>query len=283
MGDNMYKKKRDNKAKYIIIVIITFIILAIIGLVFNGHKLTIIESTLKDSTSLISKVLYSPINLIKNVINESKEKKDIYNKYREQEKELEKVEIYKNKINELELEINKLKKLSEIDKTLSEYSYLNANVISRNVGYWYNTITINKGLKSGVSNDLAVITSDGLIGKVINVTNLTSTIKLLSSTDLNMKISVKIKTDDDYIYGLLTGYDTKTKLYTIEGVSYTGEIEKGSVVTTTGMSEIFPSGILIGEVEMIEKDNFDLAPIIKVKTNVNYDSLSFVTVLKRDL
>src|SRR5574344_108147 len=283
MGDNMYKKKRDNKAKYIIIVIITFIILAIIGLVFNGHKLTIIESTLKDSTSLISKVLYSPINLIKNVINESKEKKDIYNKYREQEKELEKVEIYKNKINELELEINKLKKLSEIDKTLSEYSYLNANVISRNVGYWYNTITINKGLKSGVSNDLAVITSDGLIGKVINVTNLTSTIKLLSSTDLNMKISVKIKTDDDYIYGLLTGYDTKTKLYTIEGVSYTGEIEKGSVVTTTGMSEIFPSGILIGEVEMREKDNFDLAPIIKVKTNVNYDSLSFVTVLKRDL
>ena len=70
--------------------------------------------------------------------------------------------------------------------------------------------------------------------------------------------------------------------YIVEGISNDIEIPLDSVVTTTGMSEVFPSGILIGKVKEIGADNFDLAKIIYVGTEVNYDDLEYVTILKRD-
>lgn len=280
----MYRK--NNKSKYMILIIM-FTILVIIGLITlimkDDRKIGRIETFLKDSTFLVGKVVSAPFNFITDKFTEIKEKNDIYDKYQNMKKKYEQTDVYLSKIDELEHIIKELKTLNNIDYTTADYSYLNATVMSRDVGFWYDTITINRGKNNDVKNNMAVITSNGLIGKVVNVTTFTSTVKLLSSNDLNMKISVKIKIDNDYIYGLLTGYDTKSKCYIIEGISYAGEIPVDSVVTTTGMSDVFPSGILVGTVKLVETDNFDLAKIIKVKSEVNYDQLSYVTVLKRDL
>ena len=170
----------------------------------------------------------------------------------------------------------------DIKSDLEGYKVLNATVINRNVGYFYDTLSIDKGSHSGIKPDMAVVTSKGLIGKVIKTSTLTSTVKLLSSDSLNMKISVKIKVSDEYYYGLLTGYDKDKKTYIIEGISNNIDIPNDSVVTTTGMSEIFPSGILIGKVSESNTDNFELSKIIYVKTDVNYDNIEYVTVLKRE-
>ena len=59
------------------------------------------------------------------------------------------------------------------------------------------------------------------------------------------------------------------------------KIPKGSIVTTTGMGDIFPSGIMIGKVKSIKTDNFDLAKTVIVEGTVDYDDLNYVTVLKR--
>ena len=67
--------------------------------------------------------------------------------------------------------------------TLSEYTYLNATVVNRNIGYWYNTITIDKGKYNGVEVDMVVVNNDGLIGKVVSTTTFTSDIKLLTTSD----------------------------------------------------------------------------------------------------
>ena len=53
----------------------------------------------------------------------------------------------------------------------------------------------------------AVILPSGLIGKITNVSNFSSTVKLLTSDEIKNKISVKINSDDKYLYGLLIGYD----------------------------------------------------------------------------
>ena len=53
------------------------------------------------------------------------------------------------------------------------------------------------------------------------------------------------------------------------------------MVTTTGLTDYFPSGILIGHVSKIVKDEYDLNSIIEVIPSVNYDDISIVTVLNR--
>ena len=158
---------------------------------------------------------------------------------------------------------------------------MNATVVNRNIGYWYNTLVIDKGSKNGVKQGDAVITPSGLIGKISSVSNFSSTVKLLTTNKISNKISVKISSNKQYQYGLLIGYDSERNVYKIEGVTNSKNIKEGDLVTTTGLTDYFPSGILIGKVSNIVKDEYDLNSLVEVEPSVNFDNISIVTVLNR--
>ena len=80
----------------------------------------------------------------------------------------------------------------------------------------------------------------------------------------------------------MSGYDADKKVFIVEGIADNVEIEPGAIVTTTGLGSIYPSGILVGKVSGVTTDNFDLGKIIEVKSDVNFDNLSYVTILKRE-
>ncbi len=278
----MTNKKLEKKYIILIVLVCVAIFLGVVTKIVNeDRKLNPLEQGVKDIVISINKVINVPINYVKNKITEANEKEDLYNKYKKLQ---EQVDSYYNnvaKINELEKENKELKKLLEIDYTLSDYTYLNALVVNRNIGYWYNTITIDKGRNSGITENIPVVNGVGLVGKIIKTTNFSSTIKLLTSEELNSKISIKIKVDDKHIYGLLTGYKKDKNRFIIEGISEDIEIPVDALVTTTGMGDVFPSGIIIGKVKSVGTDNFDLAKIVEVESSVDFNDISFVTVLKR--
>ncbi len=274
-----------NKKYYVIVILIIISILLILfqALIKDNRKLTIIEKVIKDTTLSVNKISNNSVNFIKDKINESKSKQKLYKKYKKLEKKYSKVKLMEAKYDEATKEINDLKKILELNNILSESSYMNATIINRNIGYWYNKITIDKGEADGIKKDMAVINNEGLVGVVIKTSKLNSIVKLLTTNDTNNKISVKIKiNDDNYIYGLLTGYDREKNRLIIEGIAENTEINKDDVVTTTGLGNNFPSGILIGTVDSITKDNFDLARTVLVKPSVNFDNLNYVTVLRKE-
>ena len=53
------------------------------------------------------------------------------------------------------------------------------------------------------------------------------------------------------------------------------------MVYTSGLGGVFPSGILVGRVENITTDVYDLSKIINVKPSAKFDDINYVTVLKR--
>lgn len=282
-GDFMYEKKTINK-KYIILIAV-FVVALVLGItnaiIMNKENLSPFEKSIKDATLAVTKILYKPVDFVNDKMKEHSEKQDLYEKYKELEKKVKETDLIQSEKEELEREVENLKKTLELNQTLSESSYLNATVVNRNLGYWYNTITIDKGSYNGVEKDMPVIVSEGLIGKVTKVTNFNSTVKLITSDDVNNKTSVKIKVGDKFVYGLLSGYDKQKRTFIVEGISDNTEIPKDSVVTTTGMGDSFPSGIVVGKVKRVTTDNFDLAKTVEVTSSVDYDDLSFVTILKR--
>jgi len=278
------RKHKRFETRYIVLIILIIIVLFLALFTYttkDKRNLTGIEKVIRDSILAVQKVIMKPINFVGDKIGEIKDKNNLYEKYEKLKEKEEQYDLLDTKNKELENEIKDLKKLLELNSTPSEYSYLNATVISRNIGYWYNTITIDKGSNHGVEIDMAVIVNEGLIGKITKTTNFTSDIKLLSTNDLNSKISIKIDTGEKSVFGLLVGYDTKEHYFKIEGIAENTEIPIDSVVSTSGMGGIFPSGILIGKVAKIDKDNFDLAKEIYVKSDVDFDDIKFVTVLKK--
>ncbi len=280
----MYQRRNGIEKKYMILIIVVVIVLLlafITSIVRSNRELTGIEKSIKDTTLLVEKIIYSPVKLVKDKIKEHNEKQDLYNKYKKLKKKARESDLINAERLELKKEVEDMKKVLELNNTLGESYYLNATVVNRDLGYWYNTITIDKGNHNGVKKDMAVIVSEGLIGKVIKTTNFNSTVKLLTSDDVNNKISVKIQINDKYVYGLLSGYDKNKKIFTVEGISSNKKIPKGSLVTTTGMGDIFPSGIVIGKVSGSRTDNFDLARTVDVKGSADFDDLTYVTILKR--
>lgn len=278
------RKKRKIESRYYI-VIVFFAILIILGIwmyfVREKRNPSPIEQVLQDTFLFVQKIVSKPFHFVTDKIQESKDKNKIYEKYKELEQQVEQVQAITAKNAELESELQEMKSLLEFNQTLTESSYLNATVVMRNIDGWNQTITVDKGKKQGVKEDMAVVTRQGIIGYVLHTSQFNSTVKLLTSVDANHKVSVKIEGNEGYIYGLLSSYDTNTGYYKIEGIAENTEIKEGANVITTGLGNTFPAGILLGTVAQIQTDHFDLARTISVTPSVNFDEIRYVTILKK--
>ena len=260
----MYRRKKKITKMTIFIGIVTILVLISLSVLLPKSNF-INKSLLKDSTMLLNNVVMYPFTTL------TKEKNTNHNESY----------IIQKKVNEsLEKEIQELKEALELNKTLTEYTPINATILSRNKSYWYNTITIDKGKKDGITEDMAVITSKGLIGKISSVSLTTSEVKLITSDDINFKVSIAINTNDVDNFAILNGYDSKTNLIKATGIDKTTNINIGDKVLTSGLGEKFPAGIYIGTVEKIESDKYNLSKTVHIKTYQNFNDIHYVTVLK---
>ena len=280
------KPKKKLEVKYIILIVIVVIILILTIFSFiirDKRNLSAPEKFLKECFLSVEQVVLFPIKFVANEFKEFINLKDVYEENMVLKENLDRYDLLYTQNQELKRQIEELKEEYGVDNVLSEYEYVKATVINRNVNYWYDTMTINKGSKSGLTEDMAVITSKGLIGKVIKTTKNTSEIKMITSSNSNNKISVIINDEEQNInlYGILTDYDSKNNMLAIEGISENNTIKEGSKVYTSGLNDIFPSGILIGEVKKEIKDNYGLSKIVYASPSNDMSDISYVSVLKR--
>lgn len=193
-------------------------------------------------------------------------------------------DVKKELNNDYEKEIKKLKETLDLNTLNSDKKLINATVIKRSSDYWYNLVTIDKGSKDKIKKGYAVINANGLVGKVINVNKHSSDVKLLISLNSDDFISSSFNYENNEYYGLIDKYDVIKNELIIKNVL--GEFDKEKIkninVTTSGLSDSFSSGLLIGKIKEITKDDFGLSNTIIVKPTVNFESLDIVSVVVGD-
>ena len=278
------QKKKGIPKKYVLLIVIVLIIVLFVIFSISLKKereLNKVESFFKDTLIYVEKIVVYPFDYVKNKISDYNELKNVKKDNDILETSMDRILSIETENIELRRQLEALKDELNIDYSLTDYEYLNASVISRNVGYWYNKITIDKGSYNGVEKDMVVITSKGLIGRVINTTTFTSDVKLITTSDTNNKISVHISNGDTNLYGLINGYNYNDNVLELEGISNTKDVNIGDKVYTSGLGGIFPSGILIGTVSEITTDSYDLAKVIKVKPSADFSDINYVSILKR--
>lgn len=265
----MYNEQRKKNKNWVVIIVGVILIISA-SLFYSlklNRKMNVVEGYLKDISIFIEKCVMYPFTSL------NKERDvDLSDSYL----------IQKNINSSLEREIEELKDTLKLNSTFTEYKPENATVLSRNRSYWFNTITVDKGKKDGIKTGMAVVGRGGLIGKTTKVSNHSSEIKLITSDDLNYKISVSIHTGSGDTYALLNGYDKDTKTVLVSGVDKDINVSIGDVVLTSGLGDMFPRGIYIGRVKKIESDKYNLSKSLYVETMEDFSNIHYVTILKEN-
>lgn len=280
----MNRKRKKIEPRYIFIIIIVIIIILIAVLSYalkDNKKLTTFEGVIKDGVVQVQKITYMPFKNFGSMITDYNSLKKVLEENKVLKSNVEKIESLEAENSELKKEIEQMKNELNIEHVLSDYDYLNATVVSRNANTWYNNLTIDKGSNSGIEEGMVVINSTGVIGKTTNVSTFSCDVKLITTTDTNNKISIKIAAGKNNLTGLINKYDYDTGFLEIEGISNTEQVSVGDLVYTSGLGGVFPSGILIGKVENITTDVYDLSKIINVSPSAKFEDINYVTVLKR--
>ncbi|REI27303.1 rod shape-determining protein MreC [Staphylococcus felis] len=262
---------RNNKLVVLFCSIILFI--ALIGLSLRSNTQSVPEQYLGDTVSFGQRIFSYPIQFVSDSINQFFEHNQ---RPTNKEKQLE------AENNRLKSENEKLKK--ELDMSdIAKYNPISAAVIARQPDQWLNTIVIDKGQKAGIKENMAVMTSDGLIGRVAKVNQFSSKVNLISTKGRTNRLSVNIQHDSDEVFGLIDHYDDEKNRLIISDIDDNDDVEKGDQVLTSGLGDQLPKGLYVGEVEKVQKDQYGLSKQVVIKTGANMNGLSHVYVAKNNV
>jgi len=157
----------------------------------------------------------------------------------------------------------------------TSYDLIPARVIGRDAQPFSGSIVVDKGTTSGVSVDMPVISTDGIVGIVISVSTRSSRIILLN--DKNCRIDVIVQ--DDRVRGILEGAaDGSLKLSYVDRQA---EVMEGDIIVTSGMGEIFPKGLLVGEVAEVTVPPYGLFQEIVIEPRAKLGALEEVLIIIR--
>ena len=152
-----------------------------------------------------------------------------------------------------------------------------ARVVTRDPANWWHTVQVDMGSRDGLTNNLPVITADGLVGRISSVGFYTSQVVLVG--DPNCRVSALVQ-DPTHDMGVLTrGGSLDTSLVKMSYLASSANLKAGQDVVTSGMGGIFPAGIPIGKIVDAQTVEFGLASEARVKLNVNLGALEDVFIL----
>jgi len=145
---------------------------------------------------------------------------------------------------ELQVENEQLRRELDLTKR-SPLRYLSADVIGRSSDNWFATLTINRGSHDGITRDMAVVTEQGLVGRVFKVTGRTASVMLLTDRDSGIGSLVAQSRDA----GILRGQDQAD--LTMRFFNPDAQVNVGDQVLTSGLNSLFPKGIPVGRVSQV--------------------------------
>ena len=169
--------------------------------------------------------------------------------------------------------------VDNIDK--DRFSFVVASVVNNSVNHRNNYITINKGTKDGIEKDMGVITSNGVVGTVMNVSPNFSTIKSLLHTET--KISVSIDSSSTAFGSLVWGDNKESRFAMVRDIPNHVKLYVGQPIYTSGYSTKFPKGIKVGHIVQTDIVTGGSFKDVRILLTTKFENLTHVYVVKDKL
>lgn len=275
-----------NKRLFLFLISI-IVLVVLIGFSLNDRNdLSRPEQFIKDTVGWFQSIIHKPTKGITNLFTNFKDLRNAHEENKELKQQLAEYESLLHELQQLKEDNESLRNILEKSETIRDYTPIHATVISRSPERWAEQLTLDKGSQAGVEANMAVITEDGMIGKIQKTSSFTSTVQLLTGFDQFNRISAMIGREDDGedIFGVIEGFDQETSSLMFNIIeAKEQEIEKGELVVSSGMGGLFPAGLVIGTVEEVVPDPYGLTQTARVKPSANMNKINHVIIVDRAL
>ena len=259
-------------------IIVVIILLVVLVITAGSNNMSGTESVVGSIFSPVQKALYSATDAIGDFFDRMFSGSDLQAENLELEARVAELEGQLEDYNEVKAENVRLKALLNFDTKTENLEVKAAHVIGKSPGHWFNVFTIDVGMSDGIKVDMPVVSSDGLVGRVLQTGANFSRVLAIIDSSSGVSSIVERTRDLGMIGGTNTAGD-EDPLLTMDDLPLDADLMPGDKVITSGLADVFPKGILVGEVVEVSQSNDGMRNKAIVKPYVDFAHLEEVLII----
>ncbi len=150
-----------------------------------------------------------------------------------------------------------------------------ARVIAKDVSTEFRAVRINRGESSGIKKDMAVLSNEGIVGRILRTTDSTSDIL----TVLDPLSAVDTIDERSRARGVVEGLTDEACI--LRFTLRTDDILPGDTFISSGLGGIFPKGIPVGVAARVSKKNYGISQDVEIQPSVDFSKLEEVLIITK--
>ncbi|HEY4208338.1 MAG TPA: rod shape-determining protein MreC [Puia sp.] len=161
-------------------------------------------------------------------------------------------------------------------RSILKYLYLEAKVVSNSTLLKQpNFLTLHRGFAQGIRPNMGVVGPEGIVGRVVNVSENFSTV--MSMLHPQFKVVVKMKKGGET--GTIEWDGLSVLFVTLKDIPKSAKVTVGDTIVTSQTSSLFPANLMVGTVYEIVQDNSSNFYTLKVRPSTNFFNLEYAYVI----
>ncbi len=148
-----------------------------------------------------------------------------------------------------------------------------ARVLARDASNWFRGVVLDKGERDGVRAEMGVVTSTGVVGRIVKSNPSTSVVLLLTDPNNAVTGLIQRTRDEGIVEGTLNGQAR------MKYIPLLSTVREGDTIVTSGLTGGFPRGIPIGAITRVEKGEGELFRSADIVPDVDFAKLEEVLVI----
>ncbi len=278
MNDSQSPKKKSVNDKHLLIALTVLCVAILLS--------SYLFDVSKEPFSTINEYLFFPIQSGLSDIGQAagkridtiKKLKNLQNENKELRAKLDALTVENTSLHQMQMEYDRLKKLYNIDKELPSYNKIEANIVNKTPGNWFDYFTIDKGSDDGIKKDMNVVAGAGLVGIITDVGKRYSKVMSIINDSSNVKAMALTTSAQCLIAGDLSLLD-RGSIHLLQLSDPKDKVLVGDKIVTSNISTKYMPGILIGYVNSLEKEPNQILKSGYLVPAVDFTALNEVLVI----
>ncbi len=253
-------------------VIVVVLSIAIIVMGQRG-MLSSLESGLLAPLAPIQAFVSSIFNNIYNTLNAPSDLEALRRRNAELEQQVARLTGENAQLREAEAQFKVISALLDYAQSNPRRTYQAADVVGRDESLFLSYVLLNRGARDGIALGMVVVTDQGLVGAITEVTANAS--KVLLITDVSAAVNVRVQ--ESRAEGVVTGQQSGE--LRLNFISVDVDLKPGDLVLTSGLGDRFPIGIVVGKVASVRKRTQDVFQEADITSAIDFNRLESVLII----